>query len=196
MDMECSHPVRPGRLHELTLELDRYRWDIIRLCEVRWTGFGETTTEDGHRIWFSGEEKQHRNGVAFIVRKEVSGCVISCTPVSSRLISIRISAKPHNITILQAYVPSSDHEDEEVEEFYKQLDDIIAKIPKKDLVIIQGDWNAKVVTDAYQNWAGTVGQFSIGECNDRGLRLLEFAKSPRLTLANTLHPHKLSRTAT
>ena len=136
------------------------------------------------------------NGVAFIVRKEISGCVISCTPISSRLISIRISAKPHNMSIIQVYAPTSDHEDEEVEEFYEQLDNIIAKVPKKDLLIIQGDWNAKVGTDAYQNWAGTVGRFSTGECNDRGLRLLEFAKSHRLTLANTLHPHKLSRTAT
>ena len=186
----------PGKMLELTRELDRYQWDIIGLCEVRWTGFGETSTGEGHKMWFSGEEKQHQNGVAFIARKEISGCVISCTPVSSRLISIRILAKPHNMTIIQAYAPTSDHKDEEIEEFYEQLENIIAKVPKKDLIIIQGDWNAKVGTDVYQNWAGTVGQFSTGECNDRGIRLLEFAKSHSLTLANTLHPHKLSRTAT
>ena len=80
-----------GRIHELTHELKRYQWDIIGLSEVRWTGFGETSTDDGHKIWFSGEEKKHQYGVAFIVRKEVTASVISCTPISSRLFSIRIS---------------------------------------------------------------------------------------------------------
>ncbi|XP_076436542.1 uncharacterized protein LOC143276040 [Babylonia areolata] len=89
-----------------------------------------------------------------------------------------------------------DHDDEETEEFYEQIDSIIATVPKKDMLIVQGDWNAKVGPDAYQNWAGTTGKFGIGETNDRGLRLLEFAKSHRLTLTNTLHPHKLSRNAT
>ena len=55
------------------------------------------------------------------------------------------------MTIIQVYAPSSNHEDEEVEESYEQLDTIIAKVPMKDLLIIQGDWNAKVGTDAYQN---------------------------------------------
>ncbi|XP_076454867.1 uncharacterized protein LOC143289703 [Babylonia areolata] len=148
------------------------------------------------KIWFSGEEKKHEYGVAFIVRKETAGSVISCTPVSSRLITIRISAKPHNLTIIQVYAPTTDHGDEETEEFYEQIDSIIATVPKKDMLIVQGDWNAKVGPDAYQNWAGTTGKFGIGETNDRGLRLLVFAKSHRLTLANTLHAHKLSRTAT
>ena len=67
---------------------------------------------------------------------------------------------------------------------------------KKDILIVQGDWNAKVGPDTYENWAGTVGRFGISENNDRGLRLLEFARSYCLALANTLHPHKLSQTAT
>ena len=61
---------------------------------------------------------------------------------------------------------------------------------------MQEDWNAKVGLDAYQQWAGTVGRFCIGKTNDRGLRLLEFASSHKLTLPNTLHPHKLSRITT
>ncbi len=92
--------------------------DIIGLSEVRWTESGETTTEEGHKIWFSGEEKKHNYGVAFIVRKESANSVISCTPISSRIISIRVSAKPHNMTIIQVYAPTSDHDDDEIEELY------------------------------------------------------------------------------
>ena len=81
----------------------------------------------------------HQYGMTFIVRKEVVGSIISCTPISSRLISIRISARPYNITVIQVHTPRSDHE-----QFYEQLDSIIAKTPKKDLLVVKGDWNAKV----------------------------------------------------
>ena len=66
----------------------------------------------------------------------------------------------------------------------------------KDIPVVRGESNAKVVPDSYQQWAGTVGRFGIGEANDRQWILLDFAKSHRLTLANTLNPDKLSRTAT
>ena len=117
-------------------------------------------------------------------------------PISSRLISIRISARPQNITVVQVYVPVSDHEDKEIEQFYEQLDSIVAKTSKKDIFVVQRRQECQSSPGAQQHWAGTVGRFGIRETNDRGSRLLELAKSRRLTFANTLHPHKLSRTAT
>ncbi|PIK43970.1 putative amphiphysin [Apostichopus japonicus] len=164
-----------GNIHELTHELQRYNWDIIGLSEVRWTGIGETITEEGQKIWFSGEEKKHHYGVAFIVRKE---------------------SKPHNMTIIRVYAPTSDHDDDEVEELYKQLDALIARVLRKGILVVQGNWNAKVGPYSHQHWAGTFCRFGIGETNNKDLRFLEFAKNHRLTLANSLHPHKLSRTAT
>ena len=115
-------------------------------------------------------------------------------PILSRLIAIYVSAKPH-MTIIQVYAPTTDHDDEEVKMFYELLESTITEVPK-DILIVQGDWNAKVGPDAYENWGGTVGRFGISETNDGGLRLLEFARSHCLALANTLHPHKLSQTAT
>ena len=58
------------------------------------------------------------------------GNIISCTPISSRLISIKISATSHNIPVIQVHAPTSDHEVKEVEQFYEQLDSIIAMTPK------------------------------------------------------------------
>ena len=104
-------------------------------AEDRWRGFGETTTDEGHKIWYYGEDSKHQYGVAFIVRKEVVSSIISCTPFSSRLITIQISARPHNITVIQVYAPISDHKDEEVEQFYEQLNSIKAKTSKKDLLV-------------------------------------------------------------
>ena len=73
--------------------------------------------------------------------------------------------RPH-ITVIQVYALTSDHEEEEVKHFHDQLDSIIAKTPKKDILVVQGDWNAKVSPGAYQHWAGTVGRFGIRETND------------------------------
>ena len=84
---------------------------------------------------------------------------------------MRISSRPKNITIVQVYAPTSDHDEQELEEFYEQVENVIKKIPKKDITIIQGDFNAKVGPDAYKDWQGTIGQYGTGETNERGLRL-------------------------
>lgn len=133
-----------GKVKELTHELERYRWDILALAEVRWTSFGETTTEEGHKLWFSGEDCRHQHGVGFIVNKSKIKSIINCTPISSRLISIRIAAR----FIIQVYAPTTDYDDEAVETFFEELENTVKKTPKKDFLVIQGDWNAKIDTDA------------------------------------------------
>ena len=98
-----------------------------------------------------------------MVRKEVVGSVISCTPISSRLISLRISPRAHNITVIQVYVLTSDHEAKKVEQFYKQPGGIMTEIIfKKARLVAQGDWNAEVGPAAYRHWAGTVRRSGIG----------------------------------
>ena len=53
-----------------THEMDRYRWNILRLCEMNWKNFGETTTEEGHKVFFSGEKDKHEHGIGFLVHKD------------------------------------------------------------------------------------------------------------------------------
>ena len=84
--------------------------------------------------------------------KDVVGAVLGCQPVSSRLISVRLRAAPFNITIIQVYAPTSGHDDSEVDHFYQQLQETIDKTPKKDILVVQGDWNAKVRKDAQADW--------------------------------------------
>lgn len=97
-----------------------------------------------------------------------------------------------NISIIQVYAPATDYDDDAVEIFYEELENTIKGIPKKDFIVIQGDWNAKIGTDAYDHWEGTTGRFGLGEPKDRGLRLLDFARSQKLTAVKTLFPHKFS----
>ena len=69
-------------------------------------------------------------------------------PVSSRFFTIRLRAVPFNIAIVQAYAPTSDYDDNKIEEFYNQLQNVIDQTPKKGILVVQGDWNAKVGKDA------------------------------------------------
>ena len=185
-----------GKVEELTHEMNRYRWNILGLCEMRWKNIGETSTQEGHKLYFSGRDDTHEQGVGFLVHKDNVNCVMGCRPISSRLITIRLCATPFNITIIQAYAPTTDYSDEDVEDFYEQLQEVIDQTPKKDILVVQGDWNAKVGEDAYKNWKGTCGQYCNSNSSERGLKLLEFASYNDLMLANTFGSHKSSRRVT
>ena len=84
---------------------------------MKWKNFGETTTEEGHKVFFSGKE----DGVGFLVHKDIVNTVMGCRPVSRRLINIRLRAAPFNITTVQVYAPTSYYDDNEIKEFYDQL---------------------------------------------------------------------------
>lgn len=89
-------------------------WNVITgtsLGCLKSGGLLLATMQDGHKIWFSGVSKKHQQGVEFIVRNEITHSVISSNPISSKLISIRVSARPHNMPIIQAYVPTVEHDE-------------------------------------------------------------------------------------
>ena len=78
------------------------------------------------------------------MHKNTVNCVMTCCPISSRLITIRLRVSPFNITIIQAYAPTSNYRDDDVEYFYEELQNVLDKTPKKDILVVQGDWNAKI----------------------------------------------------
>ena len=120
-----------GKEQQLTYEMSRYNWQIIGLCETRWKNFGETMTEEGHKIYFSGKENKHEHGVGFLVHKDIVSSVMGCRPVSHRIITIRLRATPFNITIVQVYAPTSDYSDEDIENFMNKYKRSSTKHPRK-----------------------------------------------------------------
>ena len=158
--------LRPaGKLEQLTHAISRYHWNIVGLCEMRWKNFGEMSTDDGHKVYFSGEEGKHEYGIGFLVHKDVVGAVLGCQPVSCRLISIRLRAAPFNITIIQVYAPTSGHDDSEVDHFYQKFQETIDQTPKKDILVVQWDWNAKVGKDAQADWGRSL--WTLLQCRDK-----------------------------
>ena len=87
------------------------------------------------------------------------------------MISVRFQGKPFNITVIQVYAPTSNAEEAEDERFYEDLQDLLELTPKKDVVFIIGDWNAKVGT---QETPGVTGKFGHRIQNEAGQRQIEF----------------------
>ena len=99
------------------------------------------------------------------------------------MIPVRFQGKPFNITVVQAYAPTINTEEAEVEWFYEDLQDLLELTPKKDVLFIIGDWNAKVGS---QETPEVTGKFGLGIRNEAGQRLIEFCQENSLVIANTL----------
>ena len=101
------------------------------------------------------------------------------------MISVRFQGIPFNITVIQVYAPTSNTEEAEVEveQFYEDLQDLLELTPKKDVLFIIGDWNAKVGS---QETPGVTGIFGLGVRNEAGQRLIEFCQENTLVITNTL----------
>ena len=99
------------------------------------------------------------------------------------MISVRFQGKPFNITVIQVYALTSNVEEAEVEWFYEDLQDLLELTPKKDVLFIIGDWNAKVGS---QETSGVTGKFGLGIQNEARQRLIEFCQENALVIASTL----------
>ena len=99
------------------------------------------------------------------------------------MISVCFQGKQFNITVIQVYAPTSNAEEAEVEQFYEDLWDLLELTPKKDVLFILGDWNAKVGS---QETPGVTGKFGLGIWNEAGQSLIEFCQENALVIANTL----------
>ena len=121
----------------------RVNVDILGISEQRWTGMGEFNSDD-HYIYYCGHESLRINGAAIMVNKRVQNAVLECSLKKDRMISVRFQGKPFNVMVIQAYAPTSNAEEAEVEQFYEDLQDFLELTPPKDVFFIIGDWNAKV----------------------------------------------------
>ena len=100
-----------------------------------------------------------------MVNKRVQNAVLGCNLKTDRMISVRFQGKPFNITVSQAYVPTSNIEEAEAERFYEDLQDLLELTPKKDVLFIIGDWTVKVGS---QETPGVTGKFGLGVQNEAG----------------------------
>uniref|UniRef100_A0A8D8VTC7 Craniofacial development protein 2 n=1 Tax=Cacopsylla melanoneura TaxID=428564 RepID=A0A8D8VTC7_9HEMI len=180
-----------GKVHNAIQEMTKMNIDILGISEMRWTDAGQMTINE-HKVIYSGKtDGNHELGVGFILNKKLSQYVKNFIPISPRVILLQLNAKPIDINIIQVYAPTTDSNEEEVEALYLSIQEIIKRLKKEEITIIMGDFNAKIGAGRTSNY---VGQWGLGERNERGDMLENFAEINRMVLLNTqfqLHPRHL-----
>ena len=143
---------------------------------------GEFNSDD-HYICYCGQESLRRNGIAIIVNKRVQ--LQFCNLKNCRMISVHFHGKPFNITVIQAYAPTTNAEEAEIERFYEDLQDLLELTSPKDVLFIIGDWNAKVGSQEI-TWSNS----QIWPWSTKQSRLTRVLLRERTVIANTLfQPH-------
>ena len=170
-----------GKLDNLFQELDALKTDIMGISEVRWTENGMKRTEKFTMIYSGGEK--HAHGVAIVMKNSIAKSLMGYWPINDRIIMCKLQAKPFNIVILQLYAPTSDHDDEEIDTFYEEVNSALKQTKSSDIIIILGDFNAKVGNTAMSE---CMGKHGLGETNERGERLIQFCEHHNMSIINTM----------
>ena len=157
-----------GKLEVVKQEMKRVNIDILGISKIKWTGMGEFNSDD-YYIYYCEQESLRINGVDIMVNKRVRKAVLGWNLKNDRMISVRFQGKPFNITVIQVYAPTSNAEEVEVGWFYEDLQDLLELTPKKDVLFIIGDGNAKVGS---QETPEVTGKFGLGIQNEAGQRLI------------------------
>ena len=180
-----------GKLANVDMEMNRLQIEILGLSEVRWPGTGKIKTKHGVLYYSGNNDPNHYNGVATLVSSSIEKSVIDFFPISDRLMVLKINTSRRVMNIVQVYAPTNDKDDNMIEEFYAELDEAMKLAKKGEITIIMGDFNAKVGAGAVGN---VVGNFGLGDRNNRGDRLVQFCTEQQLSIVNTffkLPPRRL-----
>ena len=162
-----------GNLAQVTREFKRYGLHILGISEARWTGSGKETCE-GNTFIYSGQAEHHSRGVGLIINREAENALIGWKPVNYRIITARFLSRHVKTTIIQVYAPVEDAEEETKNAFYEQLQDVLNDIPRSDLKILMGDFNAQLgkQRSGFEDVIGPYG--SARATNDNGERFIYF----------------------
>ncbi|XP_071579082.1 uncharacterized protein [Temnothorax nylanderi] len=132
-----------GKLENTLQEMKRLNIEVLGISEMRWPLSGRKVVDD-YVVYYAGEDgRHHRNGVAIIVSREVDRAVKNVVPVSDRIMLMQINAAPFGLNIIQVYAPTDACAEEEIDNFYDCLSDVIEKVKRKGITVLMGDLNAK-----------------------------------------------------
>ena len=131
-----------GKLDMVKQEMVRININILGISELKWTGMGKFNSND-HYIYYCGQESHRSNEVALIINKRVWNAVIGSNLKNDRMILVRFQGKPFNIMVIQVYAPTVDAEEPDVDQFYKDLENLLELTPKKKMYSSLGIWMQK-----------------------------------------------------
>ena len=174
-----------------------YQIDIACLSEVRIAGYGSKNikvpgVDTEYRLYYSGvQDNSGLHGVAFALSCRANNSLIAWTPFSPRIAMARFKGTPTNLTVIAIYAPTLNSAAETVDDFYEQLQNVVNCVPRRDMLIVAGDWNARV-GPADSSTKHIIGKFGLGQRCSNGDRLINFADYNHMIVTNTRfqHPRK------
>lgn len=182
--------LQAGKLKELCGVAERYHLDVVGVQEVRWHGRDKIRKGPWTFIYSGREDKQHEAGVGVLLSKRAADVLTSSDCISERLMKVRLKAGVTNLTLVVGYAPTEVASVSEKEKFYNTLDTVLDAVPRHDMCLLIGDFNARVGRDAAAN-PGVVGPHGLETLNDNGQRLIDTCTSHGLSVGGTLFQHKL-----
>ncbi|GFR61508.1 endonuclease-reverse transcriptase [Elysia marginata] len=178
--------------------MKRYRLHILGVSETHWIQSGQKTLGSGELILFSGREhNRHSEGVASVLGKYAQKSLRGWEPHGERIImaSFQTRSKNINMNIVQIYAPTNEAQDKEKDAFYDLLQEVMDKLPKKDINILMGDANAKIGREN-TGYDRIMGSHGLGEMNDNGKRFANFCLFNKMVIEGSIFPHKRVHKAT
>ncbi|XP_062620528.1 uncharacterized protein LOC134282096 [Saccostrea cucullata] len=148
-----------------------------------------TMYETGKQAQLAEKNGRHHEGVAINLSKAAAKSLIEYHPVNERMMRARLDTKPIKTSIIQVCSPTNEAEYETKQDFYEALQAELEKIPKHDLTIIMGDFNAKIGQDNIR-YDRVMGKYGCGTMNENGEHLAEFCGYNNFVIGGTLFPHK------
>ncbi|GFO39923.1 craniofacial development protein 2-like protein [Plakobranchus ocellatus] len=170
------------KLENVIEEMDRIELNILGLAEVRWTGASAMKLGNKNLIYSGGHTRERGGGILFNAQRQK---VWELYPISDRVVVAKLITKPLHLGIIQVYAPTSDNEDVEVEKFYEEIEKAKVYPKSQDIIIVMGDFNAKVGDGRDERVEDVVGPSGIGNVNERGSRLIEWCEIDDFTIKNT-----------
>ena len=159
-----------GKSAQIAAEMTAYNLSILGLCEARWLESGCIQLSTGQTILYSGHDSAnapHTEGVGFMLTPQAAKSLIGWNPMSSRIITARFYTKVGKATFIQCYAPANDADDEVKSQFYARLQGVIDGVARKDLILLLGNFNAKVESNN-TGFETVMGKHGIGEMSDNG----------------------------
>nr|XP_037868983.1 craniofacial development protein 2-like [Bombyx mori] len=171
------------KLIELEEEMNKLRWDVIGLSEIRREGEDTKTLQSGHLFYYREGEQKSQGGVGFIVHKSLINNIVAIESVSSRVVYLVLKiSKRYSLKIVQVYAPSTSHPDDEVEATYEDISRAI-RDSQSHFTVVMGDFNAKLGRRGDDELK--VGPFGFGQRNPRGQMLADFMEKEGLFMMNS-----------
>ena len=134
-----------GKGREVADLMERRKVDILCLQETRWKGKKSKDLAGGHKLIYNGDSG--RNGVTLVLSKDIREALVQVNRRSERVMSIKLCEGKTTLTVISAYAPQVGCEEDEKDQFWRELEEELNEVPREERVLIGGDLNGHVGQD-------------------------------------------------